>query len=145
MIIGAVAEAWSLIRAELANVEPDHASTDAARLLVRGGTVAWFRGDHEQAATYIERGLAAARRAGDGADEWYARHTLAHVGYAIDGDRQAAADAFSEHVAFARVRASKIGEATTLIDVACHNGGALPDVESGIRAAEQAGSPAALA
>jgi len=142
---GAVAEAWSLIQAELENVEPDHASADAAMLFVRGGNVAWYRGDHEQAREHVERGLAAASRAGDGAAEWYARHNLAHLGYAISGDRQAAADAFSECAASARALGGKIGEAVTLFDVACHNGGALSDVEAGIRAAEQAGSPTALA
>ena len=43
-----------------------------------------------------------------------------------------------------RVRAGarqQLGEAVTLFDVACHNGGALRHVESGIRAAEQASSP----
>lgn len=105
-------------------------------LLVRGGLVAWFRGDHEQARQHVERGLAAARRAGDDLAEWLARHDLAHIGYAIDGNRQAAVDALCESAASARAFGSKIGEALTLCDVAFHNGGTLPDVESGIRAAQ---------
>jgi len=142
---GAVAEAWSLIQTELANLEPDHASADAAMLLVRGGLVAWFRGDQEQAREHVQRGLAAARRAGDDLAQWLARHDLAHIGYAIDGNRQAAVDALSESAASARAFGSKIGEALTLCDLAFHNGGTLPDVESGIRAAEEADSPAVLA
>ncbi|HEV2257189.1 MAG TPA: AAA family ATPase, partial [Streptosporangiaceae bacterium] len=142
---GAVAEAWSLIQAELANVEPDRASADAARLLVRGGVIAWLRGDNEQARQYVERALAAARRAGNATAELLARHILAHIGYAINGNRQAAADAFSELAASAQALGDKIFEASLLPDVALFNGGALPYVEAGIRAAEQAGSPTMLA
>ena len=142
---GAVAEAWSLTEAELAKLEPEHASADAAMLLARGGNIAWFRGDHEQALRHIERGLAAARRAEDATAEWYARHNLTHVGYAINGDRRAAADAFSEFAVSARALGRKTEEAATLLDVACHNGGALPHFEAGIRVAEEAGSPAVLA
>jgi DNA-binding CsgD family transcriptional regulator/tetratricopeptide (TPR) repeat protein len=142
---GSVAEAWSLIRAELADIKPDHASADAAMLLVRGGFVAWLRGHHEEARQYLRRGLAAACPAGDDLAEWLARHDLAHIGYAINGDRQAAVDAFSESAASARAFGSKIGEALTLCDVALHSGGTLRDLESGIRAAEMADSPAVLA
>ncbi len=142
---GAVAEAWSLIEAQLANVELEDAGEDAAKMLVRGSVIAFFRGDHEQAQKDAERCLAVARRAGDDAAEWYERHILAHVGYAITGDRPAAEAAFSECTKSARALGIKTAEAMVLSDMACHNGGTLPDVESGIRAAEQAGSPTALA
>jgi DNA-binding CsgD family transcriptional regulator len=138
---GAVAEAWSLIEAELAQLGPAQASGYAATLAARGSLIAFFRGDYEQALRYAERGLAAARSAGDAAAEWNSRHDLAHIRYAISGNRQAAADAFSACAASARALGSKLGEAATLFDAACHNGGALRHVESGIRAAEQAGSP----
>ena len=142
---GAVAEAWSLVQAELAGLEPAQASVYAARLAIRGGAIAWSRGDDEQALRHVERGLAAARRAEDAAAESYARHVLAHVAYAISGDRQAAVDAFSECAAADRAGGNKIGEAVMPFDVGCHSGGTLPQLESGIRAAEQAGSPATLA
>src|SRR5215469_5256256 len=138
---GAVAEAWSLIEAELAELGPAQASGYAATLAKCGSLIAWFRGDYEQALRYAERGLVAAQSAGDAGAEWYARHDLVHIRYAINGNRQAAADAFSECAASARALGSKLGEAVTLFDMACHNGGALRHVESGIRAAEQAGSP----
>ena len=51
-----------------------------AMLLTRGGHIAWFRGRNEQALRHAERGLAAARRAGDATAEGYARHILAHIG-----------------------------------------------------------------
>jgi len=142
---GAVAEAWSLIEAELARLGPAQASGHAATLASRGGMIAWFRGDNERALRYAERGLAAARAAGDAAAEQYARHGLAHIRYAIDGNRQAAAEAFSESAASGRALGNKFGEAWTLLDASCHNGGALSHVESGIRVAEQAGSPTILA
>jgi DNA-binding CsgD family transcriptional regulator len=145
LFTGAVDEAWSLIQAELAKLEPEQASGDAALLVTRGGWIAWFRGDQERAREYVERGLAAARRAGDATAEGWARHNLAHIGYAIRGNRRAAADAFSENLESARARGSKIEEAAWLLCVARHNGGALPDVESGIRAAEEAGLPVTLA
>jgi len=143
---GAVAEAWSLIEAELANPGPAQASGYAAALARCGSLIAWYRGDNEQALRYAERGLAAARSAGDAAAEWDSRHDLVHIRYAINGNRQAAADAFSECAASARALGSKLGEAVALFDVASHHGGdALTHVESGIRAAEQAGSPVLLA
>jgi DNA-binding CsgD family transcriptional regulator len=153
---GAVAEAWSLIETELAELDPAHANGDAASLATRGGVIAWFRGDHEQARRYAERGLAAAQRAEEAYDEsasaytatgdvWFARHMLAHIGYTIDGDRQAAADAFSELAAPPWVDGSKMRAAEMLFNAALHKGGALPDLETGIRAAERAGSPAVLA
>jgi DNA-binding CsgD family transcriptional regulator len=142
---GAVAEAWSLIEAELAKLGPAQASGYAHTLATCGSLIAWFRGDHEQALRYAERGLAAARGAGDATAEWYSRHDLAHIRYAINGNRQAAADALSERAASARALGSKLAEAVTLFDVACHSGGALAHVESGIRVAEQAGSPLLLA
>jgi DNA-binding CsgD family transcriptional regulator len=138
---GAVAEAWSLIEAELAKPGPAQASGYTATLAARGSLIAWFRGDNERALRYAERGLAAARSAGDVAAEWNSRHDLAHIRYAISGNRQAAADAFSAFAASARALGSKLGEAATLFDAACHNGGTLRHVESGIRAAEQVGSP----
>src|SRR5215469_10045082 len=142
---GAVAEAWSLIEAELAKPGPAQTSGHAATLATRGAMIAWFRGDNEQALRYAERGLAAARSAGDAAAEHYARHGRAHIRYTIDGNRQAAAEAFSESAASGRALGNKFGEAWTLFDAAGHNGGALPHVESGIRVAEQAGSPTILA
>ena len=142
---GAVAEAWSLIEAELAKLGPVQASGNAAALASRGSLIAYFRGDYEQALRYAERGLAAARSTGDAAAEWSARHGLAHIRYAINGNRQAAAEAFSESVASSRVLGNKFGEALTLFDAACHQGGSLPHIESGIRAAEQAGSPIIIA
>jgi DNA-binding CsgD family transcriptional regulator len=138
---GAVAEAWSLIEAELAKLGPAQANGYAATLASRGSLIAWFRGDYEQALRYAERGLAAARSAGDAAAEWDSRHDLAHVRYAINGNRQAAAEAFSELLASIQAAGSKLGEAVTLFDVASHSGGTLPQIESGIRAAEQASSP----
>jgi DNA-binding CsgD family transcriptional regulator len=138
---GAVAEAWSLIEAELAQLGPAQASGYTATLAARGSVIAWFRGDNERALRYAERGLAAARSAGDAEAEWNSRHDLAHIRYAISGNRQAAADAFSACAASARALGSKLGEAATLFDAACHNGGTLRHVESGIRAAEQADSP----
>jgi len=142
---GAVAEAWSFIEAELAKVGPAQASRHAATLAARGSVIAFFRGDNERALRYAERGLAAARSAGDAAAEWSSRHDLAHIHYAIDGNRQAAAEAFSELLASNQAAGSKIIEAWAHFDVACHRGGALSHVESGIRAAEQAGSPMVLA
>lgn len=142
---GAVAEAWSLIKAELANVKPDHGSADAAILLVRGAVIALLRGELERAREYAEQGLAAAGRAENATAESYARYHLARIDYAISGNRRAAVDAFGEAAAAARALGSKVVEAVRLIAVACHNGGALSDVESGIRAAEQAGSPTVLA
>ena len=142
---GAVAEAWSLIEAELAKLEPAQTSGHAATLATRGAMIAWFRGDNEQALRFAERGLAAARRARDATAEQYARHALAHIRYVINGNRQAAAEAFSESAASGQALGSKIAEAAGLSDLACHSGGALPHVESGIRAAEQAGSPTTLA
>jgi DNA-binding CsgD family transcriptional regulator/tetratricopeptide (TPR) repeat protein len=142
---GAAAEAWRLIEAELAELEPAHASGDAAMLATRGGHIARFRGQSEQALQYGERGLAAARRAGNVTAEWYAQHALAHIGYAVSGNRRAAADAFRQCAAAARAFGTKIEEAVTLFGLACHNGGALQDVEAGIRVAEEAGSPAVLA
>jgi AAA ATPase domain len=142
---GAVAEAWSLIEAELAKLGPAQAGGYAHTLAKCGSLIAWFRGDYEQALRFAERGLAAARGAGDAAAEWYSRHDLVHIRYAINGNRQAAADAFSERAAAARALGSKLEEAVTLFDAACLNGGVLRHVESGIRVAEQAGSPAVLA
>jgi DNA-binding CsgD family transcriptional regulator len=137
---GAVAEAWSLIEAELTKLGPEQASGYAATLFSRGSLIAFFRGDDEQALRHAERGLAAARGAADATAEWDSRHELVHIRYAIDGNRQAAADAFRECAASARALGSKLGEAVTLFDAACHSGGALTHVESGIRVAEQAGS-----
>jgi DNA-binding CsgD family transcriptional regulator/tetratricopeptide (TPR) repeat protein len=142
---GAVAEAWSLIEAELAKLGPAQSDGYAAMLARRGSLIAWFRGDHEQALRYAERGLAAARAAGDAIAERSSRHDLAHVHYAINGNRQAAADAFSECLASAQALGNKIADAALLLDLACHTGGALPHIESGIRVAGQAGSPALLA
>jgi DNA-binding CsgD family transcriptional regulator/tetratricopeptide (TPR) repeat protein len=142
---GAVAEAWSLIEAELAKLGPVQISGHAATLTSRGSMIARFRGDNERALRYAERGLAAARASGDAAAEWYSRHDLAHIHYAIDGNRQAAAEAFSECLASVQAVGNKIIEAGALFDVACHRGGALSHVESGIRVAEQAGSPVMLA
>jgi DNA-binding CsgD family transcriptional regulator len=142
---GAVAEAWSLIEAELGKLGPAQASGYATTFAMSGSLIAFFRGDYEQALRYAERGLAAARSDGDAAAEVYSRHALAHIRYAIDGNRQAAADAFIECATSARALGNKFEEAVTLFDAACHNGGALPHVESGIWAAEQAGSPVALA
>src|SRR5215470_346585 len=142
---GAVAEAWSFIEAELARLGPAQISGHAATLASRGAMVAWFRGDNERALRYAERGLAAARSAGDAAAEWYSRHDLAHIHYAIDGNRQAAAEAFSELLASIHAAGSKIIEAGAHFDVACHRGGALSHVESGIRAAERADSIVMLA
>ena len=141
---GAVAEG-SFIEAELAKLGPAQASGYAAAMAQCGSLIAYFRGDYEQALRHAERGLAAAQRAGDVAAEWYARHVLAHIRYAINGNRQAAADAFSECAASARALGNKLEEAVTLFDAACHNGGALTHIESGMRAAEQAGSPTVLA
>jgi len=138
---GAVAEAWSLIEAELAKLGPAQANSHAAIPATRGSLIAWFRGDNERALRYAERGLAAARSAGDAVAEWHSRHDLAHIRYAINGNRQAAAEAFGECLASIQALGIKISEAATLFDLACHRGGALPHVESGIRAAEQAGSP----
>ena len=142
---GVVDEAWSLIEAELAELQPAQVGGDAANLATRGGVIARFRGDHQQALRHAERGLAAARRAGDATAESYAQHWLAHIGYALNGSRQAAAGAFSELATSARARGGKIEAALDLFDVALHKGGALPQVEAGIRSAEQAGSPTALA
>jgi DNA-binding CsgD family transcriptional regulator len=142
---GAVAEAWSLIEAELANLGPAQAIPHATTLASRGSMIAWFRGDNERALRYAERGLAAARSAGDAAAEWYSRHDLAHIHYAIDGNRQAAAEAFSELLASIQAAGSKIIEAGAHFDVACHRGGTLSEVESGIRAAERADSTIMLA
>src|SRR5215469_12207950 len=142
---GAVAEAWSLIEAELAKLGPAQASRHATTLASRGSLIAWFRGDNERALRYAERGLAAARSAGDAAAEWHARHDLAHIHYAIDGNRQAAAEAFSECLASIQAADSKIIEANALFDVACHRGGAMAHVESGIRVAERADSTIMLA
>jgi DNA-binding CsgD family transcriptional regulator len=142
---GAVAEAWSLIEAELAELGPAQASGHAAAGAARGGMIAWFRGDNERALRYAERGLAAAQSAGDAAAEWFSRHDLAHIHYAIDGNRRAAAEAFSELLASIQAAGSKIIEAGALFDVACYNGGALSQVESGIRVAEQADSLVMLA
>jgi len=109
---GAVTEAWSLIEAELAKLGPAQTSGHAATLATRGSMIAWFRGDNERALRYAERGLAAARRSGDATAEQYARHGLAHIRYAINGNRQAAAEAFSESAASGRALGSKIAEAT---------------------------------
>jgi DNA-binding CsgD family transcriptional regulator len=141
---GAVAEAWSLVQAELAELDPTQVSFPAARLTIRAGAIAWSRGDDEQALRHSERGLAAACRAEDAAGERYGRHVLAHIRYAISGDRRAAVDAFSECAAADRAAGDKVGEAALAFDVGCYGGG-LAHLESGIRAAEQAGSPATLA
>lgn len=141
-LTGAVAEAWSLVQAELAKLEPTQAR--AYKLALRGGTIAYSRGDNERALRYVERGLAAACRAEDAAAERYSQHILAHIRYAISGDRQAAVDAFDECVAAYRAVGDKVEEAGLLFDVGCHGGG-LPHLESGVRAAEQAGSPAMVA
>jgi DNA-binding CsgD family transcriptional regulator/tetratricopeptide (TPR) repeat protein len=142
---GAVSEAWRLLEAELAELEPTQASGDAAMLATRGGIIALFRGDHEQARQHAERGLAVARGAGDAAAEWFARYNLARIGYAISGNRQATSAAFSELADSSAALGNRLFEARTLLAVALYNGGALPHVEAGIRAAEQAGSPITLA
>ena len=138
---GAVAEARSLIEPELAKLGPAQASGSAAALAQSGSLIAFFHGDYEQALRHAERRLSAARSAGDAAAEWNARHVLAHIRYAINGNRQPAADAFSECAASARALGNKHEEAGALFDAAGHNGGTLTEVESGTRAAEQAGSP----
>jgi DNA-binding CsgD family transcriptional regulator len=142
---GAVDEAWSLIEAELAELGPEQPSGDGAMLAIRGGLIAWFRGDNERALRHAERGLAAARRSANAFAEQYARHILAHVHYAITGNRRAALETFKALAVQAQTAGNDIVEADVLSDVTVHNGGALADVESGIRAAEHVGSPAVLA
>ena len=53
-----MAEAWSLIEAELAKLGPAQPSGHATTLASRGSMIAWFRGDNERALRYAERGLA---------------------------------------------------------------------------------------
>ena len=118
---GAVDEAWSLIEAELAD------RAGASRRLCRRPGPLWqldcrFRGDHEQALRYAERGLAAARSA-----ETRRRVVLAALArpHPLRDQRKQAGRRGGVQRA-RRVRAGArqpLGAAVALFDVASHHGG----------------------
>jgi DNA-binding CsgD family transcriptional regulator/tetratricopeptide (TPR) repeat protein len=111
---GAVADAASLVEAELAHLEATGGLDHGAPLLTHGALVWWFLGQGERAVRSAERALEIARRSRDLAQQCRARDSLIHATYLLGRDRRAAAAALRDNADFARAHGLGVDEVLAL-------------------------------
>src|SRR5215469_15986358 len=109
---GAIRESWTLLEAEVAELEQTGDLEEAGQLLTAAGTIAWWaRGDADFARRFIDRALEIAHRDDDAELETRARCTSTMVTYGSDRRADVAAAALRDAASFAHARGMIVGEA----------------------------------
>jgi len=109
---GAIRESWTLLEAEVAELEQTGDLEEAGQLLTAAGTIAWWaRGDADSARRLIDRALEIAHRDDDAELETRARCTSTMVTYGSDRRADVAAAALRDAASFAHARGMIVGEA----------------------------------
>ena len=109
---GAIRESWTVLEAEVAELEQTGDLDEAAELLTVAGTNAWWaKGDADSARRFLNRALEIAHLNGDA--ELEARATCSSIMVTYGSDRRAdvAAAALRDAASFAHARGLIVGEA----------------------------------
>src|SRR5215469_1601607 len=116
---GAIRESWTLLEAEVAELEQTGDLEEAGQLLTAAGTIAWWaRGDADSARRFIDRALEIAQRDDDAELETRARCTSIMVTYGSDRRADVAAAALRDAASFAHARGMIVGEAVARLYLA---------------------------
>ena len=137
---GSTAEAFAVVRDELASIHGNLAALDEGVALLReAALIAWFNGDGVTARSVVDRALDVARRTDDVDLEVRARRVEIMIRHGEERDTRAAIARMRDNVATARARGLAVHEGWGLLYLSFLTR-ALQDVQAARQVSEQTGA-----